>query len=411
MRAIRTAVAALAVCLLGAGLVRAGVYCPAEPLPWPLPSNLTHFKDLLGDLRAVAVVVKDERSPHQRYLKRVADLEAKGRSVELTVEDRVNLSAYCIRLTQYEKARQVLEAIPPDQRNFMVWSNLATAKQHLGQLDRAILDLEMALAVWPEGPVASFNPAGSLGSAQLRQCRLAERHYLKLLKLRNQEAIQAVRQPGKAPDGLDDLFGGLRFVGTNDRYQAANLAPKEIDKLPPDPLVIVGYLVLWLPGDDRLYWLLGELCNAAGLFLEADAIMDELSWARRFDNREFREHRKVLKEAKQVLAELTDDRKGPLLREMILWAAAPRGTSQAPGVAPAMIEMGWAGHFCGWDLATQGALVKEPDPPAQKRPPPWSPAWRDVAVGFVVGVVVAVLGSFQLREIRRRRQMDVPARG
>ena len=55
-------------------------------------------------------------------------------------------------------------------------------------------------------------------------------------------------------------------------------------------------LLIWSPGDVRLYWLLGELYNAQGKLADADAIFEECVNQRRLNNSELLEHRRIVKE-------------------------------------------------------------------------------------------------------------------
>src|SRR5207244_12073881 len=61
----------------------------------------------------------------------------------------------------------------------------------------------------------------------------------------------------------------LRFVGDREKYEAGSIARAEKAKLPPDAVEIVEQLLIWLPHDDRLFWLLGELLNARGEYVTA----------------------------------------------------------------------------------------------------------------------------------------------
>ena len=91
----------------------------------------------------------------------MAALEAKERAGGLSVEDRVNLAAYHVRLFKAEEAVRALapaEAREPD--NFLVLANLATATYLVGagaanpaekqaNLQQAVLYQRRALKAWP----------------------------------------------------------------------------------------------------------------------------------------------------------------------------------------------------------------------------------------------------------------------
>ena len=61
-------------------------------------------------------------------------------------------------------------------------------------------------------------------------------------------------------------------------------------------------LVLWHPHDARLYWLLGELYNAAGDIETAAKILDHCSFNMGYSNPVLLRHRQVLQQASVELA-------------------------------------------------------------------------------------------------------------
>jgi hypothetical protein len=160
----------------------------------------------------------------------------------------------------------------------------------------------------------------------------------------------------RPPENVDDLFS-VRFVGPSGQYEAGQLAPEEKAKLPPDAIAIVQQLLIWLPGDTRLYWLLGELYNANGDFARGFSILDDCrrEGIHRLDAAVLREHRQILQEAV---------------------AKAPPAEVIPEGIGES----------------------------ASESPAGWLPEWRQLAlVGGVAGAAVAVLIYFQIREFRRRR--------
>jgi hypothetical protein len=59
-------------------------------------------------------------------------------------------------------------------------------------------------------------------------------------------------------------FEPLRFVGDSGKFEVGKIAAAEKAKLPPNAILIVQQLLIWMPDDQRLFWLLGELLNADG---------------------------------------------------------------------------------------------------------------------------------------------------
>src|SRR5262249_37404765 len=148
------------------------------------------------------VAVETERnpnSPRSQVLQRVKALEKKEQDGSLTYEERVNLSAYYVRLRQPDKAIRLLTALPPRQRDFVVLSNLAMASQEAGQLDRAESYLVDALESWPNVSLWLQN-----NSWRLNWLRLAEKYHLRLVRARLRE-----QREGRIPESLDALFPEL----------------------------------------------------------------------------------------------------------------------------------------------------------------------------------------------------------
>jgi tetratricopeptide (TPR) repeat protein len=375
------AAAVVGVFLGPAGAVQAGLYNSAEEPDGPNVS----FAEFQGTLLRL-------RNPNSGLHKRGAWLRSvlsKPRvAADLSVEDRLNLGAYLIRVGDYQQALQVLGAAEAQEpRNFLILSNMATAHQLNNQLGEAVLDLQRALRAWPADPT-KLSPAQlnacrqlilsgqeqpwypELNEAELDWCkkvgwvpgqlkqllwfRQLENYQLKLLKLR-------AKGP-KVRQEVDALFddGGeppkpVRFVGASGQYEPGTIAAGEEAKLPKHALAIVEQLLVWLPNDPDpgLEWLRGELLNAQGRPDYAELIFRNLG--DRLGKRapsELNAHRETLQTRK--------------------------------GDSPA---------------ASSSASVAGPPPPE-----PWKPnPWQTLAVGFAAGLVVALLGYWQVREILRRR--------
>ena len=90
---------------------------------------------------------------------------------------------------------------------------------------------------------------------------------------------------------------GCISSGRTGNTYAGRISAEELKKLPPDAIAIVQQLLIWLPGDARLYWLLGELLNAEGDVSSAATVFDECLWTRRYDSPLLREHRQVVQQA------------------------------------------------------------------------------------------------------------------
>jgi hypothetical protein len=400
MNHIRIIIATLAVGLLG-GSLQAGVYNLDDPLPGrlpPLPFLQDQIQLVLGPLRKAALPpVAGQPGP---YEVQAAALEHKE-PADLTTIDRVNLGACYLRMNRPNDALRVLREA--DQSHFLVKANLAATYQALNEPGQAVAYEGQALTAWP-----SIQPGWN--SAELSWYRRVEGFYLKLLQFRLAERDLNERQynqPNRPWDTMDLLFEKPRGGGGD--YQAQELPWKLWGDLPPDAYAIVSQLLVWFPNDDRLYWQLGEIMNSMGLVPEAVKVFDDLSNKNLNGVREFKEHRRTLKESVDVanaLATVYGNDAARFQRDCRCFMAeiAPPGLLLPPG---------------GGDLAneTGAALVVQADtPPAQATGGPSRPAsagwqfdWKPIFVGFVAGLIVAVLAALQWMEWRRRRAPTFPS--
>ena len=185
-----------------------------------------------------------------------------------------------------------------DQSHFLVKANLAATYQALGELGRP-WRMRARLAAWP-----SIQPGWN--SVELGWYRRVEGFYLKLLQFRLAERDANERQynqPNRPWETMDLLFEKPRAAGGD--YEAQELPWKLWGDLPPDAYAIVSQLLVWFPNDDRLYWQLGEIMNSLGLVPEAVKVFDDLSNKNLNGVREFKEHRRTLKESVDVADALT----------------------------------------------------------------------------------------------------------
>jgi hypothetical protein len=162
-----------------------------------------------------------------------------ARQPQLTADEAADLGALRLRLGQIDAALAVLrDAAAKHPDHFRIAANLGTAWQLQGDLDQAALALRAAVRLAPP------------------RFRKAEELQLKLVQLRRAEP--------RASQGLDDLFGV--------NYQDDPAAIRS--KLPADAVSTMQWLALWLPGDGRLLWQLGELAHVYGDVRTAAAILD-----------------------------------------------------------------------------------------------------------------------------------------
>ncbi|MSR53040.1 MAG: DUF3299 domain-containing protein [Gemmataceae bacterium] len=204
----------------------------------------------------------------EQYVESANKLEAIAKKQALTADEAADLGALHVRLGRPGKAIEVLRKAQRDYpSHFRSAANLGTAWQIQGDLNEASRSLQEAVKLAP----GRWKP-------------LEEAH-LKLVRLRLKDTKNALSP--------DDLFG-------------IPVDPTTRKKLPGDDLAIVQQLALWMPGDGRLLWLLGELANAHGDVRTAAAIMEGVVSEFALTTPEARAKRKLFRAAADEIGKLPD---------------------------------------------------------------------------------------------------------
>jgi tetratricopeptide (TPR) repeat protein len=380
---------------------RAGLYNSADPVP-PIPPG--RLPDTIKDLSSLAAPLKEGAVPTPgtvrfHYQSQLQFLEALRRERPLTVTECADLGACYIR---FGKVREALETLrnQGDNKHFLLQANLAVAYHAQGNWHQAVRAQQAALELWP-------NVHAGWSLQQLAWYRHVDRYYLRLLQARFRE--QELRESGRSPKGtnspdqLDQLFPEVKFVGSDGKtYEAGALARAMVDQLPHDALQVVVQLVVWLPGDNRLCWLLAELLNAGGFVEPAAEILQDLSWARRFGPPDLLAHRGVLRQAVPVLRELRDSTKrGQLLAGLTVPPLfAPPGLGAAAQGSGALVPVDLLPRL---ELGPGPAPAPPPAPDSPGGAPNVAFDWRHITVGFLAGGLVTFLLGLQWQEWMRRR--------
>jgi tetratricopeptide (TPR) repeat protein len=371
-----TALLALTFLFCAGTSASAGLYNTSEPDEEKVGrDNFTLvFRDTLLRLRTIGMPKVPLDNPLRQRYRLQADLASRIIPPDLTTEQKLNLSAVFIRCKKADDAKNLLEPLSRrEPKNFLVLGNLATAYQQVGLERRAIDTLEQALPLWPQNlgdvpepmrtylqPIATRNDSYDL-------FHKAERYQLKLLKLRAREGLAGKRSGFETVDALFDDGknppGPVRFIGAGGKFEPGKLAPEEKAKLPKDAIEIVQQLLIWLPEDARLYWLLGELYNAQG-------------------------GPKNIRTARMIFDELAGyDGLGVRAAELAEHRMALRNYQDADTDQTTSFDLG-KGQDEGKKNEDQGPRID----------------WQSLGVGFGVGVLIAIFGMWQIREIRRRLQ-------
>lgn len=255
---------------------KAGLYDPATPkLDLPTSPGLTAlpfdtYRFRLSDMMVVGLATP-ETKPRLEAIATRDRLLASTAPADLVVRGIVRF-----RLREIDAALgDWQQAYRRNPRDFWAISALGTGYLATGQASEAARYLEVAAelmpADWPDRDAAA----------------LVESSLLKLARLRARE--QLVRTGRRPPESTDDLFGVV--------FTDSGLSEADKAKLPANAIAIVQQLLLWMPDDARLYWLLGELYYAAGDIDSAATIFGECVDSRRLDARALRERRKAVLDA------------------------------------------------------------------------------------------------------------------
>jgi hypothetical protein len=228
---------------------QAGLYYSGEPLA-ELPSQWRGFLRDQKSLRSIGVKPapgKPESPLREVYYTAAARLEKAAKERKLTADEKADLGAIYIRLSETAKAVNLLrDAQREHGKHFAIAANLGTAWQQAGDLPQAALALQEAVRLAPD------------------KNKKAEELHLKLVRLRMQK---------KGLAELEELFG-VRWLAEDGSYIPGKLAGAQRKKLPDDAVAMLQQLALALPADGPLLWQLAELANMHGDFNTAAAIME-----------------------------------------------------------------------------------------------------------------------------------------
>jgi hypothetical protein len=209
------------------------------------------------------------------------------------------------------------------------------------------------------------------GAGLFEQNRKYEVYLHKLMQLRR-------KSPGTL--ALDPLFGPkdkpVVFVNDAGKYEAGHIPIAEKDKLPGDAIEIVEQLLLWMPNDGPLYWLLGEVFNAS-------AMSKKTAEASRRD----------IKAAFLILKEIkTGMRQKDVPKDLDEhFAVLDDYLKKTPERNPFDKEI--------------NLLIKKVDKDDDENKLTREEWWRAVIVAFLAGLAVGLFTLWQYQEMRRRRQM------
>ncbi len=327
----RVAFAVVAGSIAGLVLVaepgRASLYSPEAPFAIstdegkPVALPFEEFKRRLAELTNALAEPKPGEPPNddrKKFLDRIAKQPAptSAAAKKLSDSEAAALATDLMRIGQIDKA---LDLLGPRSRksNYFVLCGLAHAHALRGEwvdalrsLDACRLDSEMPAEV--KGVTKSQRDAWE---------KLDKTYLPYFCKIRNDEFLArnalpaADRKKADEEEGVLPLFplpgedgkpqAPVRFANDASVYEPGVLAAAEKAKLPPDAIAVVQQLMLWFPGDTRLYWLLGELYAADDDLNSAEVIFNECVGPRAQGNR------KILMEHRAAVHAAAEARKPP----------------------------------------------------------------------------------------------------
>jgi tetratricopeptide (TPR) repeat protein len=401
------------VCCLGASPVRAGVYSSVEP-KFPLSDkDVVLFLESMIPIKQLPTA--EAKEPWQKYYRLAATglMAAKEPLPDtLSVENLLNLGTCLLRVREPgkdmpQRAIGTLKAAArraPD--NFLVMSTLGTAYQMTGDYTNARQMLFEARTYWRR-PFADLSEEHRkflvdtmhwAAEHDWKWYSTCEDYHYKLVKTRERELKKSALGFKKALEQLDPLFDPdpppkdykpLQFVGEDGKFTPGKIAKAEKDKLPPNAIEIVEQLLLWLPDDLRLYWMLGELFNAKGDVGSAKIVLTE--FLAKYSQQERFSFRKI-KDVTDLLPEFVQDHPavGEHLKALLDYVP--------PKLPPP--------DFGAKDAEPKHGS-KPPPPKAEGDEKPVAPVnldWQALGVGVGAGAIVGFLVAWRIRDFQRRRR-------
>lgn len=333
------------------------------------------FKLVMDDLFSISMANPERNPPIRRRYMLVEALAPSDLPTLNTLEQKLNYSAALIRRGKAMEATRFLSGVyDEDRKNFVVLSHYASALFLSKEPDRkaqAPLFMKKALSNWPKTWADATEEQKKMLSAlawdefDFERFRRCEEAFERLIvnRLREKKLLDQKKPIEETVDPVfvDGKGQPLRLVNDKGDFAAGEVSLSAKGELPRDAVEVVEQLLMWMPGDPRLLWLLGEVFNATA--------MSESDKGRK-DQR--------MTSAFQIYLQLTELKTGA--------------------------EFGKKEIKAQYDvLDAYMASIKDPNlVPSDPEVPP-SPWWR-IGGGFLTGIAVGMFALWQLQEVRRRMQ-------
>jgi hypothetical protein len=334
--------------------------------------------DVLGTIP----VPKPASNPpiRQRYVF-IESLAGDGPLKLETLEQKLNYSAVLIRRGRAFEAARFLGNVQqeyPD--NFVVLSQYATANLFSGDRDferESARVMKEALKKWPNSWndlkedekkfLTSFGWHEFDFDRYRRYEVLFERLMVNRLKEKKQQEKKQPVAETVDPIFLDAKGEPIRFLNEKGEYEAGRIAAPDKDQMPRDAVEAVEQLLIWMPNDERLLWLLAETFNASAMEHQNKK---GKSMAVLNANKIFQRLLNFETPTKYGLKEIT--KRQAVLQDYM--DANPVDAIQLPVEDPNDVKV----TSLQW--------------------------WRTLAVTFALGLAIGMFALWQTQEMRRRRQ-------
>ncbi|MBM3994913.1 MAG: hypothetical protein FJ303_12280 [Planctomycetes bacterium] len=339
------------------------------------------FADTMDTLQTIPDAKPKSNPPIRRRYVLMESLASKGGLNLETLEQKLNYSTVLIRRGRREEAEALLKPLLDEYpTNFILLSHYASACYLMGNDDfrrKAKFYMKKALNNWPERwsdlkKETQDHLLATYGweETAYERNRRYEVYFKRLVDHRlEEEGVRAAKK--ERPDMLDPIFSDsgekpITFLNEKGEFEVGRIAASDKERMPGDAVEAVQQLLIWMPGEPRLLWLLAETYNASAM--------------EHAKERDVKLKNRKIRSAHAIFERLTDPLKQAKYGRFEIKAHAEK--------IAAYVEK----------MSDENVIVPPPEPES-----PW---WR-IGIGFFVGIAIGMFALWQIQELRRRRQAKV----
>jgi hypothetical protein len=240
------------------------------------------FRNVMDNLSTISSEKPATNPPiRRRYL--FIEILARDGTLKLdTLEQKLDYSTVLIRRGRALEAARFLDVVTGENKNaenFLLASQHATA--YFLSADRGLEResgrlMKKALEKWPQSweglsedqkeLLKSFGILHAIDFDHYRKCEvLFQRLMENRLKEKSRQEKKETVEETVDPIFRDAKGDPIRFLNEKGEYEAGRIANADKEQMPREAVEYVQQLLLWMPGDDRLLWLLAETFNASAM--------------------------------------------------------------------------------------------------------------------------------------------------